>query len=151
MEDKFQFSNKNQLYFNAFLLSACLIIMFYIIEKYFYSIILIPLDIVILSFIRTIIFKESSISLINNVNFKKGTLEFSYDDIKEVSPLTRPSGFKIKFKSGVSSEFFFTIGDELKPFYTLLLKNKVNVNPKDFTYLSDLLFEIKKELNKKQN
>lgn len=151
MEDKFQFSNKNQLYFNAFLLSACLIIMFYIIEKYFYSIILIPLDIVILSFIRTIIFKESSVSLINNVNFKKGTLEFSYDDIKEVSPLTRPSGFKIKFKSGVSSEFFFTIGDELKPFYTLLLKNKVNVNPKDFTYLSDLLFEIKKELNKKQN
>ncbi|MDO8999895.1 MAG: hypothetical protein Q7W45_09040 [Bacteroidota bacterium] len=125
--------------------------MFYIIEKYFYSIILIPLDIVILSFIRTIIFKESSVSLINNVNFKKGTLEFSYDDIKEVSPLTRPSGFKIKFKSGVSSEFFFTIGDELKPFYTLLLKNKVNVNPKDFTYLSDLLFEIKKELNKKQN
>lgn len=150
MEDKFQFCNKNRLYFVVFLVSASLLIMSYIIEKYFYSIILIPLDIIILSFIRTIIFRESSVILINNVNFIKGTLEFSYNDIKEVTPLTRPGGFKIKFKSGVSSEFFFRSGDELKPFYSLLLKNKVNVNPKDYTYLSDLLSEIKKELNKKQ-
>lgn len=143
-----QFSNRNRIWFMVFLISACLLAFFYMIDKYVYSLLLIPIDGVILMFNRTIFFNENEVVLMNNTNPFSKVKTFSYENIKEISPLTRPAGFKIRFNNGVGSEFFFSNGDELRPFYSLLVKNKVKINPKDFTYISNLIAELKKEINR---